>query len=132
MVYIEADSWSGPFTRNAILPISKISIPIFPQPVFTSVDIKSVEIVDVDYGKCLMVTLSERASYDLYKISIDSLDNRLILTVNGKVVGFSVIDHAINDGTILVFAEMRLQDLEPLVLELNETIARINKMKKER
>lgn len=130
LLYIEADSEFGNFSRNAILPISHISIAIFPQPVFTSVDIKSVEIVDSGCGKCLMITLSERSAYELYKISVDSLNNRLVLVIHGQAVGFSIIDHVINDGTILIFVEMSSQDLEALATDINKTIIRINKMKK--
>jgi hypothetical protein len=132
LLYIEADSESGNFSRNAILPISNISIPIFPQPVFTSADMKFVEIVDSDCGKCLMITLSERAGYELYKISIDSINNRLVLVVNGQVVGFSVIDHGISDGTILVFVEMKSRDLESMALDINKTITKVHRLKKER
>jgi hypothetical protein len=132
LFYIEDDSNSSGFSKTARLPISGLEIPIFPQPAFGTQDIKLVELVDSMYGKCLMGTLSERASYELYKLSFDSLDNRLVLVVINQVIGFSIIDHVIENGTIIVFVEMNQRMLEELLGELNLTISRVNKLKKAR
>jgi hypothetical protein len=129
-LYIEADPESGDFSRNVILPVSKISIPIFPQPIFTSLDIKSAEVVDFSIGKCLMLTLTERSSYELYKLSVDSINKRLVLVFASNVIGFSILEHRINDGSILVLTEVRTKDLEAIVMEINKLVIRINKLKK--
>jgi hypothetical protein len=73
--YRENDSDYSDLRKTALLSIMGHSICIFLQHAFTMMGIKLVELANSMYGKCLMVTLSDRGSFELYKLSVDNVDN---------------------------------------------------------
>lgn len=115
---------------NATLPRSDVTISILPKPVITEFDLASVEIAEVELGRCLMFQLTPAASRDLYRLTASRLGQRLVLFLDGQAVGARRIDHAIEDGALLIFVEKPDEALTGLVKSLRATIATLQEARK--
>lgn len=73
------------------LPISKIDIPVIPVPILFSDGIASADLVPKRCGMMLNISFTDRAAYELYHLSFDSIGRRLVLEYDGDIIGFSKI-----------------------------------------
>jgi hypothetical protein len=107
------------------LPQSGATISVGPRPVLSEYDIVNAEEVQVDLGRCLMVQLTPAAARDLYRLSVGALGRRLVLSLNGRVLGARRLDRAVADGSLLMFVETPDERLPDLVARLKRTSADI-------
>lgn len=115
--------------QTVTLPVSGTSISIEKEPVVNEFEIMNVELVKVDLGMALLIQVSEKGSRDLYRASVSHMGGRLVLTVNNNAIGARRISGAIEDGNVYTFVEVADEELGQLVLDMKETIARIQEKK---
>jgi hypothetical protein len=115
---------------NATLPRSDVTISILPKPVITEFDVVSVEIAEVELGRCLKFQLTPAASRDLYRLTASRLGRRLVLFLNGQAVGARRIDEPIEDGALLIFVERPDEALPALVENLHARLAILQEAQK--
>jgi hypothetical protein len=102
------------------LPVSGVVVNVGARPVFYETDIINAEIVQVDLGKCLLLQLAPTASRDLYRLSVQSVGRRFVLSLDGVFLGARRIERAMPDGAILTFVEVPDADLPRLAARLKE------------
>lgn len=110
-----------PEAASVELPVSGVRIAIGSKPVFTEGDLVGVELMQVDFGKCLMFQLSPAASRELYRLSGSNQGRRLVLMLNQKPMGARRIEAPLGEGHILMFVEVPETALPVLVTNLRET-----------
>jgi len=103
------------------LPLSGVGVIVNPKPVLTEGDVVTVELVQVDLGKCLMFQLTPSAARDFYRLTGTHQGRRLVLTLDGAAVGVRQIDGVIANGIIYVFVELPDASLPQLVENLKKT-----------
>ena len=123
--FLEAQGSVG---ERTILPQSETEISIARKPVLTEFDLVSVEIAQVELGKCLQFRFTPAASRDLYRLSVDNLGQRLVLMVDGRAMGARRIDRPIPDGTLLMFIETPDDALPALQMGLRQTSVQIQRV----
>ncbi len=101
--------------------MSRIEIPIESEAIVSEYDYLSIEVVDVDLGRCLAFTLKPAAAREFYQISVGNQGKRLVLVVNGEPLGVRKINGPIADGRIFVFLEVSDDRLMELAKKLKET-----------
>ena len=111
------------------LPVSGVGITVNPRAVFIESDIVDAELVRSNLGWCMRVRLTPAAARDLYRLSLASIGQRLVLTFNGLPAGAGRIEQAMADGALLIFVEVQDINLPPLVERLKRTSADIAKRK---
>src|SRR5258708_4584723 len=111
----------GPAGLAMQLPVSKITLQVNPKPVLVEYDIVSVGLARVDLGWCLQFQFTPAAARDLSRLTAPNLNRGLVLTFNDTPIGARRIDHAIDDGTLLIFVEVSDVDLPPLAEQLKRT-----------
>lgn len=124
--FMEANPQQG-YAENLLLPVSKAVVPVNPAAVITEVDIVSVDLVQVDMGLCMNFKVTPAAARDLYRLSVNNLGRRLVLTLNGTPYGVRQMNQPLSFGEIMIFAELSDEDLEEMVLNLQETTVDVQK-----
>lgn len=117
-------------TRGAIevlLPVSGVRVRVAPKPVITEYDITGVAEARVDLGHCLLFRLTPAASRDLYRLSAQNLNRRLVLVLNGQPMGARVIDRPLEPGALFIFLEVPDARLPVLVQDITATSQRLQK-----
>ena len=107
------------------LPVSGTTISIQGDPVVNEFDIKNVEMVKVDMGVALLVQTAGQGARDLYRASVSNMGSRIVFMVNGNAIGARRIDGAIQDGNFYTFVEVDDEELGQLVLDIKETIVKL-------
>ncbi|MEZ5278276.1 MAG: hypothetical protein R3F07_17980 [Opitutaceae bacterium] len=125
-VFVEANPLEG-YSQVLVLPLSKVSIPIDPKPVLSELDIVGVDLVRVDLGLCLDFRLTPAAGRDLYRLSVNRMGRRLVLTINGVPVGVRLMDRPFSYGSIMFFVEIPNDELDKLVADLQATAIDVQK-----
>lgn len=118
--FLEAARGDG---AQATLPRSEVSIAIQPKPVITEFDLASVELAEVELGRCLLFQLTPEGGRDLYRLTAVNQGRRLVLVVNGEPLGARRIERPIEGGALLIFVERPDEELPALVREFRTTIA---------
>jgi hypothetical protein len=118
--YVETNPREG-YSDALVLPLSQAVIPIEPKPVFSELDIVAVDMVQVDLGLCLRFTLTPAAGRDLYRLSVNNLGRRLVLTINNAPLGVRVMNDPLSFGVILIFLEVSDEELNRVALNLQST-----------
>lgn len=124
--FVESNPREG-YRQAMVLPLSKVSIPVDPKPVLSELDIIGVDLVRVDLGLCLDFKLTPAAARDLYRLSVNNLGQRLVLTINGLPVGVRLMDSPLSYGGIMIFVEIPDDQLEELVADLQGTAIDVQK-----
>ncbi len=118
--FLESGSSEG-FSAAVALPISRVQIPIESDAIVSEYDYLSIDVVNVDLGRCLAFTLKPAAARAFYQISVGNQGKRLVLIVNGEPLGVRRISGPISDGKIYVFLEVDDDRLMELARKLKET-----------
>jgi hypothetical protein len=92
----------GGNSQIVTLPASGLRVCIAPVPVFTEKDMSSIAVIKCACGCALAVTLTDRAAYEMYNLSVDILGRKLLFGYDGIAIGFSIID-CIFGGRELLF-----------------------------
>ena len=124
--FIESNPREG-HSQAMVLPLSKVSIPVNPKPVLSELDVVGVDLVRVDLGLCLSFKLTAAAARDLYRLSVNNLGQRLVLTINGYPVGVRLMDSPLSFGEVLIFVEIPDDQLDQLVADLQGTATDVQK-----
>lgn len=124
--FVEGNSQAG-YTENMTLPLSRAVVPVAPSAVVTEIDIVNVDLVRVDLGLCLSFKLTAAAARDLYRLSVNNLGRRLVLTLNGTPYGVRQMNTPLSHGEIMIFAELSDEDLEKMAFNLQETTIDVQK-----
>ena len=120
-----AGGYSGPSSYLLRLPVSGTVVAVEREPVINEFEINNVELVKVDLGMALLLQVSAEGSRKLYRASVSGMGGRIVLTINGKPVGARRIDSAISDGNFFTFVEMPDEELEALVVDLKESVIKL-------
>lgn len=88
------------------LPQSLVHIPVRAQPVLSSSDVTSVEVVGSEMGKALQVRFTPSAAQELQRVSAAAGRRRLVLAINGVPLGALRLSGPITEGQIAVFLEV--------------------------
>lgn len=118
--FLEDVSRDG-YSAAVTLPVSRVQIPIEGDAIVSEYDYFSIEVADVDLGRCLSFTLKPAAARAFYQISVGNQGKRLVLVVNGEPLGVRKINGPISDGKIFVFLEVDDDRLMELATKLKET-----------
>ncbi len=118
--YVESNPREG-YSEALTLPLSQASVPVEPKPVFSELDIVAVDMVQVDLGLCLRFTLNPAAGRDLYRLSVNNLGRRLVLTINNAPLGVRVMNDPLSYGDLLIFLEVSDEELNRVALNLQST-----------
>lgn len=122
--FLESASGDGtPLT----LPQSEVRVTVNPKPVIAEGDISSVELVQVDLGKCLLFQLTPAAVRDFYRMSVSHQGRRLVLVIDNTALGARRIDGPITNGVLFVFVERPEAELPKLVENLKKTSAALQR-----
>lgn len=124
--YVESSPQAG-YTEAMTLPLSRATVPVNPAAVITEVDIVNVDLVQVDLGLCLNFKVTGAAARDLYRMSVNNLGRRLVLTLNGTPYGVRQMNTPLSFGEIMIFAELSDEDLEKMAFNLQETAIEVQK-----
>lgn len=124
--YVESNPREG-YSEALILPLSKAAVPVDPKVVFSELDIVNVDLVQVDLGLCLRFTLTPAAARDLYRLSVNNLGRRLVLTINNAPLGVRVMNSPLSYGDILIFLEVSDDELDELAFNLKSTTEEVQK-----
>jgi hypothetical protein len=116
---------NDPGSASVELPISSVRVAIGAKPVFTEGDIVSVDLVQVELGKCLLFQLTPSAARDLYRLSASNQGRRLVLLLNQVPAGARRIDAPLSEGRIYMFVEVAEPALPELVTNLQKTTAEL-------
>lgn len=120
----------GSLTGGTVtLPISGTTISLQKTPLVSEFEIYNVELVQVEMGKALLIQTSEKGARELYRGSVTNMGGRIVLMVNGNAIGARRVDSAISDGSFYTFVEVPDEELDDLVLDLKESLPRIQKLK---
>ena len=111
------------------LPVSGTTVSIQGDPVVNEFDILNVEMVKVDMGLALLVQTGGQGARDLYRASVSNMGSRIVFMVNGNAIGARRIDGAIQDGNFYTFVEVDDEELGQLVLDIKETIVKLQASK---
>lgn len=103
------------------LPRSGTRVVVRAKPVLTEFDVIDVQVARVELGDCLLFKLSPASSRDLYRLTGANHGSRLVVVVNGEPLGARRIDHAFDEGSILMFVELSDAALQPLAQRLRTT-----------
>lgn len=112
------------------LPVSGTRIPLQKDPLVSEFDIVNVEMVKVDMGLALLIQTTEKGARALYRGTVTNMGGRIVLTVNDNPIGARRVDGAIQDGNLYTFVEIDDEELGQLVLEIKETLAQLQELKK--
>ncbi len=112
-------------TAEVTLPVSGVRLRVLPKPVILEYDIVSVELAQVELGRCLLFQLAPDAARDLYRMTAVNQGRRLALLINDQPMGARVIDQPLPGGMILVFCEVPDAELPGLVERLKQTTAEL-------
>ena len=112
-------------TAEVTLPVSGVRLRVLPKPVILEYDIVSVELAQVELGRCLLFQLAPDAARDLSRLTAANHGRRLALLINDRPMGARVIDQPLLGGVILVFCEMPEAELPGLVERLKRTTAEL-------
>jgi len=93
------------------LPISQVDVLIDPLPVFVETDFNRVDLVELEIGFGYSFSLKPDAARALYLLSVENQGSRLVLFVNGKVVGVRIINEVIREGVLIVVPELGKEEL---------------------
>lgn len=116
---------------TATMPMSQVTIPIYPQPIFFATDIDHVSVESSNLGPCLSFYLTRRAAITFYRFSVESLGRKLVLIKDGEPIGLSLpIQDTDFQGAFLIFPEIDPAILPHLTDELNQIIAQLNRLKR--
>ena len=124
--FVESNPREG-YSDSMVLPLSHATVPVDPKPVFSELDIVNVDMVQVDLGLCLRFTLSKEAARDLYRLSVNNLGRRLVLTINNAPFGVRVMESPLSFGDILIFVEMSDDELDKVAFNLKSTTEEVQK-----
>jgi hypothetical protein len=124
--FVESNPREG-YSEALVLPLSQAMVPVDPKPVFSELDIVNVDMVQVDLGLCLRFTLTPDAARDLYRLSVNNLGRRLVLTINNAPFGVRVMNSPLSYGTILIFLEMSDDELDEVAFNLKHTTEDVQK-----
>ena len=111
--------------QTVTLPVSRTMVSIQGEPVVNEFDILNVEMVKVDMGVALLVQTGGQGARDLYRASVSNMGSRIVFMVNGNAIGARRIDGAIHDGNFYTFVEVDDEELGQLVLDIKETIVKL-------
>ncbi len=118
--FLESVSKDG-FSAALTLPISRIQIPVEGEAIVSEFDYLTIDLVEVDLGRCLVFALKPAAARAFYQISVGNQGKRLVLVVDGEPIGVRSINGPIADGRIFVFLEVNDDRLMELATKLKET-----------
>jgi hypothetical protein len=118
--YVESNPREG-YSESLTLPLSRAAVPVDPKPVFSELDIVAVDMVQVDLGLCLRFTMTREAGRDLYRLSVNNLGRRLVLTINNLPLGVRVMNDPLSYGDIFIFLEVSDDELDRLAYNLQST-----------
>ena len=114
--------------KVAQLPVSGTSIALQKEPLVSEFNIVNVELVKVDMGLALLVQTNEKGARQLYSGTVTNMGGRLVLSVNENAIGARRIDTPIQDGNFYVFVEVNDEELGQLVLDMKESILKLQKL----
>ena len=115
--------------ETVTLPVSRTTVSIQGDPVVNEFNILNVEMVKVDMGVALLVQTGGQGARDLYRVSVSNMGSRIVFMVNGNAIGARRIDGAIEDGNFYTFVEVDDKELGQLVLDIKETIVKLQEYK---
>ena len=124
--FVESNPREG-YSEALVLPLSQATVPVDPKPVFSELDIVNVDLVQVDLGLCLRFTLTPDAARDLYRLSVNNLGRRLVLTINNAALGVRVMESPLSYGDILIFLEIPDDELDTVAFNLKYTTEDVQK-----
>jgi hypothetical protein len=120
------------WSPTATMPVSKLKINICPYPFLFSKDVDFAQITTSNFGKCILFKLTKQASIEFYKLSVEGAGRKIVFVFDNAPMGLSMpIPHATMDGTFIIFPEIEENKLESLIIDINETIAKMKKLKKD-
>lgn len=108
------------------LPQSGSRITVNSKAVFTEFDVVDVKIVQVELGQSLVFHFTPAAARDLSRLTSANIGQRLVLVLGGVPFGARLINHPMDQGTLLIFVEVPDAALPALVASLNETAAALH------
>lgn len=96
------------------------------EPVVLERNINSVDLVRVDGGRlALLFYLNDEGTTALYRTSNSERGRFMILEYNGRAIGERMLDSPINDGRYFTFTNLPDEEMEELVIDMRENIAKI-------
>ena len=125
MVEARNTNYAATSGEKVTLPVSRTTVSIQGYPVVNEFDILNVEMVKVDMGVALLVQTGGQGARDLYRASVSNMGSRIVFMVNGNAIGARRIDGAIQDGNFYTFVEVDDEELGQLVLDIKETIVKL-------
>lgn len=129
-VYLSSDNAAyAKKTRSFQLPVSEQEVQVTKEPLFMEGDIIEVDLAQVKMGKGILLHMDSAATRQLYRTSVASNGGKLILTINGKAIGYRPLKGAIQSGKLFMFVEMRDKKLESMIPNLKESVRRVQEMK---
>ncbi len=129
---VESSEVAGGRADPVTLPLSGTVLQVEREPLINEFEIINAEMVKVDLGMALLLQLSPEGTRKLYRASVVGMGRRIILTVNGRAIGARRIDSALTDGNFYTFVELPDAALEQLVIDLKDSVARLQTRKMER
>jgi hypothetical protein len=112
------------------MPISGLKYRCTLSPDLSIVDVDSVAIGVSQNVRCLVFQFDEAGERVLYRDSVLHQGLMLYMLVNGKPMGASMVTQPIDDGQVVIFAEVPDDQLDKYVADLQDSITKMKAIRK--
>lgn len=114
-------------TLLASLPVSEVRVAVQSKAILAEFDYESIQASRLEYGMALVFQLKPSARRAFLRLSAGNLGKRLVLMVDGVAVGLRRLDRPTDDGTMVIYLEMKDAQVEDLARKLQETTREIDR-----
>lgn len=118
---------SDGYASAAVLPVSGARIAVEPKAALSEFDYLAIDIVELEFGKCLVFALKPAAARDFFRLTVGKMGYRLVLTLNGQPAGARRLEGPITDGKVYIYVEADDARLAEIAQQLKETNIAIQK-----
>ncbi|MDR2720662.1 MAG: hypothetical protein LBB15_00015 [Puniceicoccales bacterium] len=91
---------------SVILPVSSLHVNVAPTPLFDEKDIRNITVRECIHGHLLIVTLTDHAAYEMHRLVADAYGRKILFEYNGMLIGFSILDDAIDSHELIFVPEI--------------------------
>lgn len=124
--FMEADR-NNEYASIAVLPVSKVRIPINGRAIISEYDIVGAEVGELEYGKALVLKLTPLAARAFYRESTLNQGKRVVVSINGQPMGVRRLDRPVANEQVVFYLETKDENLAEIARNIKGTSFDIQK-----
>jgi len=126
-IYLEESARMPPsHVVDMVLPISRSHIVTQSKPVFAEWDIAGAGMFETDFGPAILLLFTNAAATEVYRTTVQNMDRRLVMTVNGFPIAARRIERPVQDGRLFFFPEIEESEVTELTAGIQKTSNKIH------